>query len=183
MGRIRSKVNDNINCGKEKWQPHPQDFIMFNRDGAFAERTMKGGWGLNARDSVGDIVCAAAGSLNACASALQAETEALHQVVLLADQMGIGRLIFATDCMTLKQAMMNGEMDLSLLGIKFRQIKYLLDVNFIETEIIHSLRICNKLAHALASLGTGVVYGHYATWATEVHDFVVQLVSGDLAVL
>jgi hypothetical protein len=96
--------------------------------------------------------------------------------------MGIGCLIFATDCMTLKQALMNGEMDLPLLGIKFRQIKYLLDVNFIETEIIHSLRICNKLAHALASLGTGAVYGHYATWATEVHDFVVQLISGDLAV-
>jgi hypothetical protein len=48
---------------------------------------------------------------------------------------------------------------------------------------LFSLRICNKLAHALASLETGVVYGHYATWATEVHDFVVQLVSGDLAVL
>jgi hypothetical protein len=76
---------------EKKWQPPPQDFIMFNLDGSFAERTMKGGWGLIRRDSVGDIVCVAAGSLNACASALQVETEALHQAVLLADQIGIGR--------------------------------------------------------------------------------------------
>jgi hypothetical protein len=52
---------------------------------------MKGGWGHIGRDSVGDIVRVAAGSLNACALALQVETEALHQAVLLADQMGIGR--------------------------------------------------------------------------------------------
>jgi hypothetical protein len=49
----------------------------------------------------------------------------LHQVVHLADQMGIGPVMFATDCMILKQAMASGEMDLSPLGIKFRQIIYL----------------------------------------------------------
>jgi hypothetical protein len=155
---------------------------MFNIDGAYSERTMKGGWGTIARDSSGDNVCAAVGSLNVCMSALQAETEALHQAVHLANQMGIGYVIFATNCMTLKHAMASDEMDLSPLGIKFRKIKFLLNINFLKINIVHCHRICDKPAHALASLGAGAVYGHHATWAMEVPDFVACLVTGDLAV-
>jgi hypothetical protein len=83
-----------------KWKPPPEDYIMFNLDGAFVDRTRKGGWGTISRDSSGDIVCAAAGSIIFCGSALQAETEAMHQVVLLADQMDIDRVLFAIDCMS-----------------------------------------------------------------------------------
>jgi hypothetical protein len=79
-----------------------------------------------------------------CASALQAETEALHQaILLLVDQLGIGRLIFSIDCMTLKQALASGEMDFPPLCIKFRQIRFLLNISFIETEIVHRPRLCN----------------------------------------
>jgi hypothetical protein len=96
-----------------------------------------------------------------CASALQAETEALHQaILLLVDQLVIGRLIFSTDCMTLKQALASGEMDFAPLCIKFRQIRFLLNISFIETEIVYRPRLCNKPAYTLASLGAGVVYGH-----------------------
>jgi hypothetical protein len=102
---------------------------------------------------------------------VQAETEALHQAVHLVDQMGIGYVIFATNCMTLKHAMASDEMDLSPLGIEFRQIKFLLYINFIEIHIGHCHRVCDKPAHVLASLGAGAVYVNHATWAMEVPDF------------
>jgi hypothetical protein len=133
---------------EKKWQPPLEDVIMFNIDGAFSERTMKRGWGTIARDFVwGHCLCCSGFP----------ECKALHQAVHLADQMGIGRVIFATDCMTLNSEA-SDEMDLSPLGIKFRQIKFLLNFNYVETNIVHCLRICTKPAHALVSLGAGAVY-------------------------
>jgi hypothetical protein len=73
-------------------------------------------------------------------------------------------------------------MDFAPLGIKFRQIKFLLNTSFIETEIVYCPRTCNKPAQALASLGASAIYGHNVTWATEFSEFVVRLVTGDLAV-
>jgi hypothetical protein len=51
-------------------------------------------------------------------SAQQLVYEALHQSVL-AYQTSIGRVVFATDCMILTQAMVNGEMELAPLRISF----------------------------------------------------------------
>jgi hypothetical protein len=61
--------------------------------------------GCNLRDSTPDIYFAAAGSLTSINDALHAEAESLSHAIQVAEQQGIGRVIFETDCINLQQAM------------------------------------------------------------------------------
>lgn len=58
-----------------------------------------------AHDSAGDVLFAAAGSLMDQSEALHVETTGLLNTTRLAEEFGMGRVIFATDCLPLKQAL------------------------------------------------------------------------------
>jgi ribonuclease HI len=83
---------------KKCWKPPAEDFIKINIDGAFRKEEQSGGWGAIARDSAGDPIFAAAGKLNVTTEALQSELLALVNVIPIAESMGMGRVIFSTDC-------------------------------------------------------------------------------------
>lgn len=84
-----------------------------NIDAAYTSSTTgTGGWGCIARDSDGDVICAAAGSLSNISEALHAELVALMQAVKLAEDFGMGRVSFTTDCLPLKLAMCSSNQDL-----------------------------------------------------------------------
>jgi hypothetical protein len=82
----------------------PVDVIKINIDGSFLESSNTVGWGAIGRDHIGDVVFAACGQIPAAAEALQTELQALVSVISVAEQLGIRRVIFSTECTELKLA-------------------------------------------------------------------------------
>ncbi|XBI10215.1 hypothetical protein VPH35_137542 [Triticum aestivum] len=111
--------------------------VKINVDAAFAEQRGVGGWGLICRDDAQDIRFAAAGAQHDLQSALQAEAVALSKAVTLADRLGVGRVIFETDCMVLKQAMNSNDYELAQLGVLFSDIRFRLRTHFIEAHVVY----------------------------------------------
>ncbi|KAM0833754.1 hypothetical protein ACQ4PT_064088 [Festuca glaucescens] len=143
------------------WQPPAVDWIMLNTDGAFSPVTSRGGWGAVARDHEGDLIVAEAGSVPAAADALHSETFAVLKAIAMAERIGFGRIIIATDCQTLQKALTSPDYDMSELGALFREAKFILRTEFIDFHVAYVPRACNKPAHALAALGlAGVANDH-----------------------
>uniref|UniRef100_A0ACD5VW78 Uncharacterized protein n=1 Tax=Avena sativa TaxID=4498 RepID=A0ACD5VW78_AVESA len=107
------------------------------------------------------MLFAAAGSVKYASDALQAEAIAMLHGVQMASQLGIGRVKLATDCTSLRSALISLKYDLSHVGAIFREIKFLLVTAFIDHQVAYVPRTCNKPAHTLAAIGlAGVQYDH-----------------------
>lgn len=85
-------------------------------DGAFCSDDNTGGWGCLARDASCEVLFAAAGFIQHVTEALQSEGHALLQGLSIADQLGMGRVVFETDCISLKKAVTTDEFDADPLG-------------------------------------------------------------------
>jgi hypothetical protein len=66
---------------------------------------------------------------------MHAETMTLSNVIDIADQMGMGRVIFETDCLNLKHAMSTSDYSFSTLGVLISDMKFRIQMNFIETTV------------------------------------------------
>jgi hypothetical protein len=165
-----------------KWQPPQRDWIMINTDGSYKSATGNGGWGCIARDHACQPIFAAAGSVANVGEPLQTETHALLEAISLADQFGIGRPVFATDCLVLKQAVNSNDYDDAPLGALFREVKYNLWLNFIDYRVIYVHRSCNKPAHELAALGAAEPQSYHNVWVENYPIAVTSAMSGDYAV-
>ncbi|CAM0944395.1 unnamed protein product [Alopecurus aequalis] len=121
-------------------------------------------------------------SLTAISSALHAEALALFNAVKIADGLGVGRVVFETDCLVLKNAIESPAYDFSPLGILFNELKFKLCMSFIEARIMHVQRFCNTPAHVLASMGAGVVGCEHSVWVSNYPDAVTRAVTSDFAV-
>jgi hypothetical protein len=137
----------------ETWEAPLEEWIMINTDAAFISDRGRGGWGAVGRDSDGDMVFAAAGAISHASDAFQNEASALLRGLLLAEQMGIGRVKMATDCLTLQNALTSTKYVLSHIGALLRQIKFMLNLSFIDFQVVYVSRSCNKPAHNLAAHG------------------------------
>ena len=118
--------------------------------------TLAGGWGVIARDHVGNIVFAAPGRIQPVSDALHSEAVALQNGIRIADQLGIGKVIISTDSQILKQAIVSNSLDQSRLGQLFLDIKYNLVMEFNDYSVEYCPRVCNKPAHVLAAMGLGM---------------------------
>ncbi|CAM0877970.1 unnamed protein product [Alopecurus aequalis] len=137
-------------------------------------------WGCIARDSDGDILFSAAGSSQHLTNALHAEAIALLKAIELAEQLGMGRVIFSTDSKCLQQAVTSTVQDRGPLGILFREAKFLLSLGFLEYQVVFNSRSCNNPAHVLAQLGMSEVSGSHAVWLTDPPIDVTRAVADDL---
>lgn len=168
---------------QRRWEKPPSHMVKINTDAAFSERSGTGGWGLICRDDALDILFAAAGGRHEFSDALHAEAFALCQAVSLADRLGVGRVIFETDSLVLKQATTSNAYDLAPLGVMFTDIRFKLRTLFIEAQVVYVPRSCNKPAHVLAVVGTCLADGEHREWFTSFPDDVISAVTGDQAVL
>jgi hypothetical protein len=155
------------------WLPPLVHVIKINIDGSFLESSNTGGWGAS-RDHTGDVVFAACAQIPAAAEALQTELQALVSVIPVAEQVGIGCVIFSTNYTELKLAIETGSYDLSRLGPLFRQAKYLLRMTFSDYSVEYCPRACNSPAHRLAALGGIWNHGNQSLW---LHDFPPDVMS------
>lgn len=126
--------------------------------------------GTIARDSSGDPVFAAAGRVNAASEALQSELLALVNVILVAENLGIGPVVFWTDCLVLKQIMETNAFDYSRLGPLMLHAKFLLSTSFIQVQF------------ELAALGASAALDSRLIWLENFPSIVISLVADDLVV-
>jgi hypothetical protein len=153
--------------------------VKINVDAMLNAELKSGGWGAVYRDASADVCFAAAGPLSSIADALHAETAAMMKAVKLADHLGVGRVIFETDCLVLEQTLGSTTYDHASVGILFSELKFRMCTHFIEDHIIHVLRDCNKPAHLLAALCTSVNHGGHSMWTSNYPDDVTRAVTGD----
>ena len=151
-------------------------------DAAFADQTRSGGWGIICRDDTQDVRFAADGARLDLNNALHAERIALLEAVTLADRLGVGRVIFETDCLVLQQAMNSNVYAFLPLGVLFSEIGFKLRTLFIEAQVVFVPRLCNGPAHVLASIGACLADGEHHEWFTSYPDDVLSAVTGDRAV-
>ena len=164
---------------QDKWVKPPTDMVKINIDAALAEQTRSGGWGIICRDDTKDVCFAAAGARLDLNNALHAETIALLELVTLADRLGVGRVIFETDCLVLQQAINSNAYAFSPLGVLFSEIRFKLRTLFIEAQVVFVPRLCNGPAHVLASIGACLTDGEHREWFTSYPDDVLSAVTGD----
>jgi hypothetical protein len=159
-----------------------EDWVLINTDAAFIADQGRGGWGAVGRDSDGDMVFAAAGAIQHASDAFQAEADALLQGLILADQLGIGRVKIATDCLTLQNTLTSSKYSLSHIGALLRDIKIMLNLSFIDYQVVYVSRSCNKPAHTLAAHGLAGVQNDHQVWYERVPDDVNRALYGDSTV-
>ena len=79
----------------------------------------------------------------------------------------MGKVIFETDCLNLKQDVCSDACDGAALRALFREEKYHLRLGFIEYRVEFSPRNCNTPAHVLASLDSREVQSDHTLWITN----------------
>lgn len=90
-------------------------------------------------------------------------------------------MMFETDCLNLKlDVTISDEFDHAPLGALFSDAKFHLSFNFVAASVVLCPRICNKITHNLAALGTGHVNRNHSMWLTNLPDVVQCLVADDL---
>lgn len=123
----------------------------------------------------------AAGSLQNLQDALQAEELVLLKAIQLAEQFGMDRVIFETDCLPIKQAIASSSSDRSALGVLFREAKCQLQLGFIDQSVVYCPRTCNTPAHVLATYDCrNYLYGQHV-WLSGFPCDVTRVVAADLA--
>ena len=94
--------------------------------------------------------------------------------------MGITHLHIETDATLIKAALESDEHRLSAVGGIITEMKLLLATELPSCNMTVCNRICNGVAHALASHGCNFPSGHMATWEGVPHEIEVAVTS-DLA--
>ena len=178
---LGKKKNEDVQHAAS-WAPPPAEFIKINVDASFKEATKSGGWGVLGRDSSSVLCVAAAGPLEQISDAMHAEACALSNAIQIADQMGMGRVIFETDCLNLKHAMTTSDYYYSPIGNLISDLKFRLHLNFIEARVSYAPRICNKPAHELAALGVGGNHSVQCIWTENFPNSVTRPVTDELVV-
>ena len=90
---LQPKQKTMVSIGR-RWEAPPSEFLKINIDASYHETLRSGGWGAICRDSMHDIIFATASSLEMIDGALHAESYALSHAVQIADQLGMGKVIF-----------------------------------------------------------------------------------------
>jgi hypothetical protein len=179
---LLGKKPTTISKGIATWEDPPTDWIIINSDGSFHAENGNGGWGVVGRDCNGDLVFAAAGVVPHAFDPLHVEAVGLLLGARMASNLGIGRAVFTTNCLTLKHALASSSYDLSRLGSIIAETKFILDNFLIDYVVSYVPRTMNKPAHLVAALGMAGVQNDHQVWYEHVPDVVSRALYGDLAV-
>lgn len=123
-----------------------------------------------------------AGAASNFVDALHAETRALSNAVQLADQLGVGPVLFKMDSLMLERAVVTNLYDFALLGQVFRDIKAKLNNQFIHADVVYVRRECNKPAHVSGAMGVGLATRETQVWLDDFPADVTHLVTDNSTV-
>jgi hypothetical protein len=142
----------------------------------------RGGWGALGRNHEGEAIFAACGSVPNATDALQTELMALINTIPVAEQLGLTKVTFSTDCSSLAQGLKSSDFDLSWLGPLFRQAKFMLHLAFPGSTVVFSPRACNRPADRLVALGVVCNRECQVFWPSEIPPDVMAFIAKDLLV-
>jgi len=168
-------------CQKKGWEKPEQGVLKINSDGAFFEQSGDGGWGYVIRHKDGRVWKAGGGREDFLQSAFHSELLGCFEGLKIAAQMGMTQVILETDATTVKTALQGDEYRLSPMGGMIIEIKHFMAAEFSMCRVNVCPRVCNNLAHELASIGCKMPSGDRATLDC-VPSFLEGLVSSDSAV-
>ncbi|KAI5000581.1 hypothetical protein ZWY2020_005170 [Hordeum vulgare] len=153
---------------EEKWRPPGDDLFKINLDGSHIPGESHAGWGVVARSSDGNILCARAGREEHVYDAFAAEALAMSHAVSLAADMGNINGEFETDSQLLLEALDMRKVDSPAYVAIIEDTKYQLKMWFSSHVISVCRRSGNAVAHELASVGRLLNPNHYVQWETDV---------------
>lgn len=152
VGEVYTKEKHKHFREKKRWEKPQEDTLKINCDGAFHADTGAAGWGFVIRDADGDVALAGKGRLDHVDS-FQAEAISCLQGVQAAIDLGARSVILETDASTIKDDVYSNSHDLAAGDHPILELTDLLKFNFAEWKLVHVMRECNRVAHALAAWG------------------------------
>ena len=111
---------------------------------------------------------------------LKAEAPAALYSLKRVAHLGMTRIVLETDASNLHKGLNSDELDRSLEGPLFRQIREFIAHNFVHCVVRTCPRSCNKVADSLVAHGASVVRSGSMVFMDQVPEFVTNLVYGDL---
>ncbi|RLN28963.1 hypothetical protein C2845_PM05G15270 [Panicum miliaceum] len=166
---------------RKKWERPGKDVLKINCDGAFRSETSVGGWGFVIRDSAGLVIRSGAGSCLHLMDALHAELLACLAGVRAAGEMGMSNVIIEIDSMLARLTLSTTTFALAPVGGIVYEIKYLMNLFFTSVNVAFFPRECNRVAHAVAALGSKCPPGAVLSW-DGTPSGIEDLVTSDLTV-
>ncbi|KAK1628050.1 hypothetical protein QYE76_002365 [Lolium multiflorum] len=173
-------ISNNEACLRSGWERPKENLTKVNFDAAFHQSTASGAWGFVARTDGGEFVAAAAGKLRHLHDALQAEAEACVAAIEGAEALGLHRVVFESDSLTLVQALNTSSHELSAIGVILREARSNCIAAFDSFDFIFCPRKCNRIAHTLAQYGLRAE-DECVGWADVAPPIVSDLVASELA--
>ncbi|XP_071926256.1 uncharacterized protein [Coffea arabica] len=170
--------SSHMNCGMEGmggWKEPEGGWVKFNSDAAVQQKTERAGWGMIARDCLGNALGAWAVPNTCCSSAKQEEALALRAAMLMAKQQGWKRVVFESDCKHLIDSINRGDGDSEIATI-------LLDIdslksNFYKCCFSFTRRMNNSVSHSLAKLALKM--DDTAEWKVIFPAWLLELLQAD----
>ena len=123
---------------------------------SFRVSTQAGGWGFVARNNNGEFLERGYGKSERVSSPLQAEAQAALVSLRRVAELGMSRIVLETDAANLQKGLTSTELDRSVDGCLFRQIRNFISESFVQCVIRACPRSCNKVVDCLASYGASV---------------------------
>jgi hypothetical protein len=152
-----------------KWCRPGPEFLQLNTDGAYLEQSGEGGWGFVIRDHLGAVHKAGVGREYYLQNAFHAEVLGCLEGLKVAASMGMARVVLETDAFTMRNPLEGDDYRMSTLGVLIAEAKHLMASEFVLCEVRYCPRVCNKLAHELASIGCKLPSSSHAIWEDVPH--------------
>jgi len=138
---------------QHKWEPPQPGFFKINIDASFQAKSGKGGWGFVARGNNGEFLERGCGHLERVTSSLYAEALAALKSLQRVAHLGMTRIVLETDATNLERGLRSNELDRSLEGGLFRQIRDFIHHSFAQCVVRACPQSCNKVADSLLLMG------------------------------
>jgi ribonuclease HI len=161
------------------WLKPSEGWVKLNCDGSFKLEDGSAGVDMVLRDKNGQVIFSACRQLNGCSDALEAETLACQEGLLLAFQWSEKPVIVVLDCSSLVEALTKDSQDRSSITYLISEIKVLARgnrlVSFVKVD-----RTQNRASHTLANLAR--VEGTSGIWHGTEPECLIQVLAHDLIV-
>jgi ribonuclease HI len=172
-----AKVNARARKG---WVPPPEGMLMLNIDASVDSQTNTGSTGAVLRDSKGMCIAASHDYLANVADVHSAETWALKHGLMLAQHVGVTRLMVRTDCVEVAETMQEGGGSATVAAAIYDDCVRLWR-EFVNISIEHCDREANVVAHTLARQAFRSKSSYM--WVDETPDFILGVTANDVTVL
>ncbi|XP_073351845.1 uncharacterized protein [Aegilops tauschii subsp. strangulata] len=161
----------------QRWEAPEDGWIKGNADGAVAKQRNNGGGGVILRDHQGAFLAAAGFFFPHCTDPEGAEIRACLELLRLARNQNVQRILVELDCQAAVQMINSQERNLSAVGPWVQEIKGLLE-EFLDFRVVWTRRSANEAAHKLARVSVGDERSR--VWVGVPPDFILDIVANDI---